>query len=258
MPSIDLNCDVGESFGARTRGADDELLRHVSSASVACGLHAGDPSVMRRTLRAALERGVAVGAHPGLPDLAGFGRRALDVTPEQAYELVLYQAGALLGFALAAGTRLAHVKPHGALYLMAARDRALADAIATAVRDLDHSLVLFGLAGSALVAAGDAAGLVTAPEGFADRNYLRDGSLVPRERADALVPDPAAAAERAVRMAAEGRVRPVDGADIALVPRTICIHGDAPGAAALARAVREALERAGIAVTAAAVRGEAG
>jgi UPF0271 protein len=258
MSTIDLNCDAGESFGAWRLGADDELLRHVSSASIACGFHAGDPSVMRRTVRTALEHGVSIGAHPGLPDLAGFGRRALDVTPEQAYELVLYQAGALLAFTLAAGARLAHVKPHGALYHMAARNRELADAIAAAVRDLDRSLVLYGLAGSELIAAGSAAGIATAAEAFADRNYLHDGSLVPRSRADARVQDPDAAAQRAVRMVEEGRVLSVDGGDVVLRPDTLCIHGDAPGAAAIARAVRAALERAGNEVTARAARGEPG
>jgi UPF0271 protein len=258
MSTIDLNCDVGESFGTWQLGADDDLLPHVSSVSIACGLHAGDPSVMRRTVRAALDRGVSIGAHPGLPDLAGFGRRALDVTPEQAYELVLYQAGALLAFTLAAGARLAHVKPHGALYHMAARNRELADAIAAAVRDLDRSLVLFGLAGSELVAAGSAAGIATAAEAFADRNYLQDGTLVPRSRPDARVQDPEAAAQRAVRLVEAGRVLSVEGGDVLLRPHTICIHGDAPGAAGIARAVRAALERAGIEVTALAARGEPG
>jgi UPF0271 protein len=205
---------------------------------------------MRRTVQVALERGVAIGAHPGFHDLEGFGRRALPVTPEQAYELVVYQTGALLGFALAAGARLAHVKPHGALYNLAARDSALADAIAQAVRDVDRSLVLFGLAGSELIAAGERAGIATAAEAFADRNYARDGSLLPRSRPDALIHNPAAAAARVVRMVREGQVTSADGADVALRPQTICIHGDGPTAPALARGVREALERAGIRVSA--------
>jgi UPF0271 protein len=213
---------------------------------------------MRRTVRTALDYGVSIGAHPGLPDLAGFGRRALDVTPEQAYELVLYQAGALLAFTLAAGARLAHIKPHGALYHMAARNRELADAIAGAVRDLDHSLVLYGPPDSELIAAGSAAGIATAAEAFADRNYLHDGTLVPRSRADARVQDPTPAAQRAVRLVEEGRILSVDGGDIVLRPSTICIHGDAPGASAIARAVRAALERAGIEVAAFAARGEPG
>lgn len=248
MDRIDLNCDLGESFGTWRLGADDELLASISSANIACGFHAGDPAVMRRTVHAALDHGVALGAHPGFHDLQGFGRRAVAVSPEEAYELVVYQVGALLGFALAAGARLAHVKPHGALYNLAARDAALADAIALAVRDLDRSLVLFGLAGSELVAAGQRAGLAAAAEAFADRHYLADGALVPRTRPDALVHDPAAAAARVVRMVHEGQVQSVDGVDVALQPQTICIHGDGPNAPALARAVRAALEHAGVQV----------
>lgn len=256
MTAIDLNCDAGESFGAWTLGADAELLPWVSSVNIACGFHAGDPAVMQRTVRAALDHGVALGAHPGLPDLAGFGRRALAISPDEAYALVLYQAGALLGFALAAGGRLAHVKPHGALYNMAAQDAALADAIAAAVRDLDRSLVLFGLAGSELVRAAGRAGIAAAPEAFADRNYTRTGALVPRSHAGALVPEPAAAAARVLRMVQQGKVTSLEGEDVALAPRTICIHGDGPTAPALARAVREALEGAGIRVSAAAVRAD--
>jgi UPF0271 protein len=258
MARIDINCDLGESFGAWTMGADDELLPWISSANIACGLHAGDPAVMRRTVGAALARGVAVGAHPGLPDLQGFGRRALEISPEEAYELVLYQAGALLGFALAAGTRLTHVKPHGALYNLASRDAALADAIAQAVRALDSSLVLFGLAGSELVAAGRRAGLATAAEAFADRNYAADGLLVSRRQPAALVRDPAVAAARVLRMVREGKVTALSGEDVALQPETICIHGDGPHAAAMARAVYEALTRAGVSIVAAGARGQPG
>ena len=250
MPSIDLNCDLGESFGAYRIGADDAVLPHVSSASIACGFHAGDPATMRRTLAAAIAQGVAVGAHPGLPDLQGFGRRAMQVSPEEVYELVVYQTGALLGFARAAGVELQHVKPHGALYNLAAAEPALAEAVARAVRDVDAGLALFGRAGSHLLAAGEALGLRTASEAFADRNYLADGSLVPRGRADALIHDSARAAERAVRLAREGRVRAVDGSDLALRVDTLCIHGDAPGAAAFARRLRQALETAGVAVQA--------
>ncbi len=258
MERIDLNCDMGESFGAYGLGADDAVLPFITSANVACGFHAGDPAVMRRTVRAALEHGVALGAHPGLPDLVGFGRRAMAIAPAEAYELVVYQVGALLAFALAAGARLAHVKAHGALYNMAARDRALADAIATAVRDVDRSLVLFGLSGSELVAAGERAGLSTAAEAFADRNYLPDGSLVPRSRPDALVGDPAEALHRVVRMVREGRVRAVDGSEVAIRADTVCIHGDGPHAAELAPALRQGLEREGITVAAVGARGHAG
>jgi len=258
MDRIDLNCDLGESFGAYRMGADHELLPWISSANIACGFHAGDPAVMRRTVRGAVERGVAIGAHPGLLDPAGFGRRKLEISPDEAYELVIYQAGALLGFALAAGTRLAHLKPHGALYHMAVRDVAIAEAVATAAHDLDPALVLFGLPGSELLAAGERAGLATAAEAFADRNYLASGALVARSRDDALVLDPARAAARAVRVVREGRIASVDGEDVALQPQTICIHGDVPNAPAIARAVHDALVRAGVTITALAVRGDAG
>ncbi len=256
MDRLDLNCDMGESFGAYRLGADEAVLPCITSANIACGFHAGDPAVMRRTVRAAAEHGVAIGAHPGLPDLVGFGRRSMELSPEDAYDLVVYQVGALLGFALAAGARLAHVKPHGALYNMAARDPALADAIARAVRDLDDGLVLFGLSGSELVTAGERAGLVTAAEAFADRNYTADGALVSRKRPDALVSDPGEALRRVIRMVREGRVRSVEGVDVPLRADTVCIHGDGPHAAELARALRQGLEEAGIHVLAVAARGD--
>ena len=246
MHRVDLNCDMGESFGAYHMGADEEILPYVTSANIACGFHAGDPAVMRRTVASAVAHGVAVGAHPSLPDLVGFGRRTMDVTPDDVYELVVYQVGALLGFAQAAGVALRHVKAHGALYNMAAAQPALAEAIARAVRDVDRELVLFALAGSHLVTAGEAAGLVTASEAFGDRNYMRDGSLVSRRRADAMVSDARDAAQRAVRMVREGRVRSVDGEDIAIRADTICIHGDGPHAVELVRALRSALEAEGI------------
>ena len=247
---MDLNCDLGESFGAWAMGDDDAVLPHVTSVNVACGFHAGDPSVMRRTVAAARAAGVAIGAHPGLPDRQGFGRRTMDVTPDEVYELVVYQTGALAAFCAAAGATLAHDKPHGALYNMAAARRELADAIARAVRDVDQGLALFGLAGSQLVDAADAAGLRAVPEAFADRAYLADGSLVPRRRADAMVQDAAAVVARAIRIAREGRVRAVDGSDVALRAETICIHGDGADAATFARDLRLGLETAGVRVSA--------
>ncbi|HEX6939717.1 MAG TPA: 5-oxoprolinase subunit PxpA [Longimicrobiales bacterium] len=250
MESVDLNCDVGESFGVYRIGADEAVLSHVTSANVACGFHAGDPGVMRRTVEAAAARGVAIGAHPGLPDLVGFGRRAMQITAEEAYDLVVYQVGALQAFAAAAGVRVRHVKPHGALYNMAAADDALADAIARAVRDVDPALILFGLSGSRLVAAGDRHGLRTASEAFADREYTRDGALLSRRRPDAMITDPAVAVGRVLRMVREGRVRSVEGEDIGVRADTICVHGDAPHAAALAKALRQALESHGIQVRA--------
>jgi len=248
--SIDLNCDLGEGFGPWTPVDDASLLEVASSASLACGFHAGDPATMRRTVRLAMDRGVAVGAHPSLPDLQGFGRRPMDITPLEAYELALYQIGALGAFVRAAGGRLNHVKPHGALYTQASRDRALADGIARAVRDFDPSLILFGLSGSELVAAGRAAGLSVAREAFADRGYQRDGSLVPRSQAGALVEDVDAAVERGLRMALEGRVMTPQSEWVSLEVDTLCIHGDNPGALECARRLRAALEGKGLRVTA--------
>jgi UPF0271 protein len=241
MREIDLNCDVGEGGGA-----DAEILAHVTSANVACGFHAGGPATMRATVALAAARGVAVGAHPGLADLDGFGRRGARPTPEDTYEIVLYQIGALGAFAAAAGIQLQHVKPHGALYNLAAADARIAAAIARAVRDVDRRLVLFGLAGSRLIEAGVAEGLRTASEVFADRGYRADGTLVPREEPGALVIDPQEVVLRAVRMAREGRVTAVNGAALAVRADTLCIHGDTPGAAALARALREALLAQGL------------
>ena len=246
--AVDLNCDLGESFGAWTLGADAEVLASVTSANIACGFHAGDPGIMKRTVRLAREAGVAVGAHPGLPDLAGFGRREMQVSGDEAHDLVLYQVGALAAVARAEGVRLDHVKPHGALYNMAARDRPLADAVALAVRSFDPSLVLFGLAGSMLIEAGEAAGLQVASEVFADRAYDADGRLVSRGSPGAVVHDPSAVVERAIAMVRDGAVTAVDGSRVPVRADTICVHGDTPGAADLARRLRRGLEGAGVAV----------
>ena len=201
MSTIDLNCDLGESFGAYTIGADEAVMASISSANVACGYHAGDPSVMRRTVQLARDAGVAVGAHPGFPDLVGFGRRDMRIAPKDVEDLVLYQIGALAAIAHGGGIRLSHVKPHGALYNMAVKDRWLADAIARAVAAFDPSLILFGLPNSDLARAGQAAGLQVALEGFADRSYEPDESLTPRSRAGAVIHDVDVVVERAVRMA---------------------------------------------------------
>jgi len=248
--TIDLNCDLGESFGAYRMGDDAGVLPFVTSANVACGAHAGDPSVMRRTVAAALEHGVAIGAHPGFPDLAGFGRREMRISPQEAYDLVLYQVGALAAFATAAGTSLRHVKPHGALYNMACADAALAEPIARAVRDLDARLILFGLPESELQRAAEGAGLRFAREAFADRGYAADGSLVRRGAPGAMVEDVDEAVRRAVEIAAEGRIRTADGSELRLEADTICIHGDRPDAALFARTLREGLERSGVRVAA--------
>lgn len=248
MARIDLNCDMGESFGAWKMGNDEAVLGHVTSANIACGMHAGDPGTMRATVRAALANGVAIGAHPGFPDLQGFGRRAMTLTPSQAYETVLYQVGALAGFARAAGGRLSHVKAHGMLYNMAAKDAALAEAIAQAVRDFDDSLVLYGLAGSVLIGAAEKAGLRAASEVFADRTYQDDGSLTPRSQPGSMIDEVDAAIAQVKRMVLEGVVRSVSGKDVPVKADTLCIHGDQPGAVVFAQAIRDALRQAGVEV----------
>ncbi|MDD6877888.1 MAG: LamB/YcsF family protein, partial [Clostridiaceae bacterium] len=196
MKKVDLNCDLGESFGAYTIGLDARVIPHISSANVACGYHAGDPAVMRKTVAMAARAGVAVGAHPGFPDLVGFGRRNMTVSPDEAYEYMLYQLGALSAFAKAAGVRLQHVKPHGALYNMAGKDAALAAAIARAIYDFDPSLILLGLSGSAMLTEGEKLGLRCAKEVFADRGYNEDGSLVNRKLPGAMITDEDLAIER--------------------------------------------------------------
>ena len=248
MKRIDLNSDVGESFGPYKKGDDEGLLPYVTSANVACGFHSGDPSVMRQTVGLAVSGGVALGAHPGFSDLIGFGRRELSVSVREIEDIVVYQIGALAGVALAQDTQLQHVKPHGALYNMAARDREVADAVARAILAVDGSLILFGLSGSCLLDAGEAAGLRTAAEVFADRAYLSDGSLVPRDQPDAVIFDPIAVRERALRLVEDGSVI-TQGGDVIEVRRdTICIHGDTPRAGELAAGVRNSLENAGIRV----------
>jgi UPF0271 protein len=245
---IDLNADVGESFGPWRLGDDAAVMQSISSASIACGYHAGDPGVMRRTLRSAGRAGVAVGAHPGLPDLAGFGRRRMSVSPGEVEDLVLYQIGALAAMGAAEGVRLRHVKPHGALYDMCARERPLADALARAVASFDRALVVFGPPGSALLQAAEAAALPTAREGFADRGYEPDGSLMPRAEPGAVIASASEVVERALRIVKHGVVRASNGDDIPLRVDTICLHGDTSGAQDLARGLRAALEAAGILV----------
>ncbi|MBU5625930.1 LamB/YcsF family protein [Oscillibacter sp. MSJ-2] len=246
MKLVDLNCDLGESFGAYTIGADEEVLGCVSSANIACGFHAGDPLVMARTVALAGERGTAVGAHPGFPDLMGFGRRNMSLTPDEAEACVVYQIGALLAFARRAGLRLQHVKPHGALYNMAAKDNSLADAIARAVSSVDNELILLGQ--GCLLDAARRAGLRSASEVFADRAYQRDGTLVPRSREGAVIHSRDAAIARTVRMVEEGRVTAVTGEDIPIQADSICIHGDSPSALEFARSIRSALESRGVTV----------
>jgi UPF0271 protein len=230
-------------------GNDVAILDHVSSANIACGFHAGDPVTMRGVVSTALAKGVKVGAHPGFQDLVGFGRRRMQVVPEEAYAIVVYQVGALAGFAAAAGGRLHHVKAHGALYNMAARDRALADAIAQAVHDVDPGLVMFGLAGSEMIGAARRLGLRCAAEVFGDRTYQEDGSLSPRNLPGAMIEDAEVAAAQVSRMATEGVVRSTSGKDVRVQADTLCIHGDQPGALAFVKRIRQELAAAGIEVS---------
>jgi UPF0271 protein len=245
MP-VDVNCDMGESFGRYELGDDAALLSLVTSANIACGLHAGDPLVMARTVRAAAAAGVGVGAHPGYPDLQGFGRRAMDLSADEVAAFVTYQIGALAAFAQLLKVPLTHVKPHGALYNRAAVDAAVARAIAQAVKDFSRELILVGLAGSALIAEGSRLGLRVANEGFPDRVYEPDGALRSRRESGAVVESPEAAAANAVRLATTGLVQ----AGRPVTIDTLCIHGDNPGAAAIAGAVRSALAKAAIPVMA--------
>src|SRR5688572_20272662 len=225
-------------------------MQSIAAASVACGFHAGDPGIMRATIELARAHGVAVGAHPGFPDLEGFGRRELQVSPRDVEDFVVYQVGALAAIAAAQGVRLQHVKPHGALFNMAVRDAALADAIARAVVLIDRSMILFGLPGSELVAAGARAGLRTACEGFADRAYQSDGTLVSRQQPGSVIHDADAVARRVVRMVREQAVDAIDGTPVPLTIDTICVHSDTPGAAELAGRIRTELTRAGVAIRA--------
>jgi UPF0271 protein len=255
--TIDLNCDLGESFGPWTMGDDEGVLAHVSSVSVACGFHAGDPDTMRRTVDLAARAGVALGAHVALPDLQGFGRREMDISAAEGQALALYQIGALAAFAQAAGTHLQHVKPHGALYAMAARDAVIATAIARAAREFDDGLALVGPPGSALEAAAREAGLHFAREAFADRRYEEDGTLTPRRQPVAVIADVDAAVAQALSIVRARRVETRGGATLALHADTICVHGDRPDAARFAERLRAALTAAGVSV-AAFGRGRAG
>ena len=248
MNKIDLNSDLGESFGIYTIGCDEKVLKYVSSANIACGLHAGDPHVIRKTVCLALENNVAIGAHPGLMDLIGFGRRKIDIKPQEAYDLVVYQVGALEAFVKAEGAKMQHVKPHGALYNMAAKDKSLAEAIAKAVYRVNPDLILYGLAGSELTRAGEAIGLKVANEVFADRTYQSDGSLTPRTQADAMIKDEDKAIEQVLTMVQKGIVYTTKGEIVEVKADTVCIHGDSEKALAFANKIKSRLEKANIIV----------
>jgi len=245
MPTIDLNCDMGESFGAWTMGNDLAILNCITSANIACGYHGGDPDVMLATVRAAVQRGVAVGAHPGLPDLQGFGRREMIMSPAEIYALVIYQVGALLGFAQASNTRLHHVKPHGALYNMTAKKLDLAQAVAQAVHDVDPTLQLY-VANANLTQAALEKGLPVAYEVFADRSYQDDGTLTPRSQPHAMIEDVDTSIAQVRRMIFEGKVRALSGLDVDIRADTLCIHGDQPNALPFAQQLRAALTRDGV------------
>lgn len=250
MYRVDLNCDLGESFGAYKIGSDEAILEFVTSANIACGFHAGDPGVMRKTVKLALANNVAIGAHPGLPDLLGFGRRNMSITSQEAYEMVVYQIGALAGFVKAEGGTMQHVKPHGALYNMAAKNRALSEAIAQAVYDVNPELILFGLSGSELVWAGERLGLKTANEVFADRTYQSDGSLTPRTQPNAMVTDHQQAIDQVVKMVKEQSVTAQQGSEVAIKADTVCIHGDGAHALEFAKKIHEFLANSGVVVQA--------
>lgn len=247
--TADLNCDMGEGFGAFDIGNDEAILPFISSANIACGFHAGDPAVMKKTVRLALKYGVAIGAHPGLPDLQGFGRREMAISPEEAYDMVVYQIGALAAFVTSEGGSLQHVKPHGALYNMAAVNKGLATAIAEAVYRVDPKLILYGLSGSALIHAGTALGLQVANEVFADRTYQQDGSLTSRKQANALITDHGQAIAQVIRMVKEGEVLSQQGTSIRIKADTICIHGDGSSAVAFAKGIHAAFKEEGISLS---------
>jgi 5-oxoprolinase (ATP-hydrolysing) subunit A len=250
MPDIDLNCDMGEGFGAYRMGDDIALLEHVTSANIACGFHAGDPGTIARTVKAAIARDVAIGAHPSLPDLQGFGRRDMKVSEAEVYDMVVYQIGAVQAFAAAGGGRLRHVKIHGALYNMAAKDEALSRGICRAVHDVDAALLLFALSGSITERVARELGVPVACEAFADRSYQDDGSLTPRSARGAMITDLEQSIAQVRRMVGEGVVIAQSGKPVRLQADTICVHGDQPGAVEFARRLRATLAADGIRVRA--------
>lgn len=242
---IDINCDMGESFGAWQMGDDAAIMPLISSANIACGFHGGDPATIRKTVKLAMDAGVAIGAHPSLPDLVGFGRRTMRISAQDMYDYVVYQAGAVGAFVRAAGGQLHHVKCHGALYNMAATDAGLALAMAKAVKSLGPDVMLYALAGSRMVEAAVLAGVPVVEEAFADRSYQADGTLTPRGTAGAMIEDEAQAVQQAIRMVEHGTVATAAGGSFRLCPGTICLHGDQPGALRFAKALRAALQHQG-------------
>lgn len=249
MYHVDLNSDLGESFGSYSIGMDEEILKYVSSANIACGWHAGDPMVMEKTVEMAKRYGVAIGAHPGFPDRMGFGRRDMAVTPSEAKAYIKYQLGALYGFTSSYGVKIQHVKPHGALYNMAAVNEKLAVAICEAVYEVDKDIIVMGLAGSKMIESAKNIGLKAANEVFADRAYNDDGTLVSRSVEGSVIEDKAAAIRRVVKMVKERKVESINGRDITIEADSICVHGDNPKALAFVKSITGALTRQGIKIT---------
>ncbi len=242
MPTIDLNCDMGESFGAWTIGNDAELMDFVSSVNIACGFHAGDASVIRKTIETAIEKKIKIGAHPSFPDLQGFGRREMKLSPQEIFDIVLYQVSALKGICEALGTQLHHVKPHGALYNIAAKDENSAQSIAKAVKAIDSNLIFYGLSGSFLISEAEKIGLKTASEVFADRTYQTDGSLTPRSEPNALIKDTEIAIAQVLQMIQTHTVTATNGETVEIKAETVCIHGDGENALDFARTIRQRLK----------------
>jgi UPF0271 protein len=250
MKKIDLNCDMGESYGAWTMGADAGVMPYISSANIACGFHAGDPATIRQTVRLAVDSGVAVGAHPSLPDLMGFGRRVMRISPQDMYDLVIYQAGAVEAFARAAGAKLHHVKCHGALYNMAAMDEGLSEAMIRAVRDLGSNVMLYALSQSKNFELAKKANIPVAGEVFADRGYSDDGTLAPRDKPGGMIEDPRASVKHVLCMIEEGHVTSLSGKRVPVAADTLCLHGDQPGAVLFAQTLRKVFAEKGITVAA--------
>ncbi len=246
MFSIDLNCDMGESFGAWKMGHDAELMDFVTSVNIACGFHAGDAGVIRQTVETAIKKGVAIGAHPSFPDLQGFGRREMKLSAQEIFDIVLYQISAVKGICEAFGTKLHHVKPHGALYNQAAKDSEIAETIARAVKKIDENLIFYGLSGSFLILQAEKIGLKTASEVFADRTYQPDGNLTPRSESDALIKDSEKALSQVLQMITEQTVTATNGDKVALKAETICIHGDGENALEFAKIINAKLTENGI------------
>jgi len=251
MKKIDLNCDMGESYGAWKMGADAEVMPYITSANIAAGFHAGDPATIRKTVQLAVDHGVTVGAHPSLPDLMGFGRRAMKVSPQDMYDLVIYQAGAVEAFARVAGAKLHHVKCHGALYNMAAMDEGLSEAMIRAVKDLGTGVMLYALSQSKNFQLAKKAGIPVAGEVFADRGYADDGTLAPRDKPGGMIEDPQASVKQVLGMIEEGIVTSLNGKRVPVAADTLCLHGDQPGAVTFARKLRETFKERGISVAAA-------